>query len=372
MNNKSSLFPQGALSMHSPSKSSYNQFQSTSSNINNGNLFQTPTKQFQQQQQSSNYHSPSNQFTPQNRFTQNNNSTNHYSSTNRNDLIHASSTNQSTMQTPPSSSSSFSSSMNRNRFIPNSPQQQNDFDVNNNFQQQQQVMNNKQMINNGKMSGSFPSPSKLSTPRTPQSQQHQISSFQSHQTPSPQQQQQSQQSAIQRMTENYFHLQENDPNRFVQVVKSRISNLDLSNSDILTTFTISDIQDKVTGMTFELAERFFQLISSTIVQEQITQIDAFTMWEGEDKKWIQRLSLGDQIIDHQLEGGFPPRCLIEIFGKAGSGKTHLALQSCLTVQLPVSEGGLGGGAFYIDTESASIAISNRLHQIAIPFAQKYG
>jgi len=173
------------------------------------------------------------------------------------------------------------------------------------------------------------------------------------------------------MCENFYFLQENDPNRFVQLVKSKLSMHELSNSDILVNLTIQDLQDKVIGMNFELSERFFQLISQPIV-EQMKEVTALTMWEGDNKKWIQRLSIGDQIIDHQLEGGLPPRCLIEVFGKAGSGKTHLAIQCCLSVQLPFSEGGLEGGALYIDTESASHAILHRLQQMATPFANKYG
>lgn len=55
-------------------------------------------------------------------------------------------------------------------------------------------------------------------------------------------------------------------------------------------------------------------------------------------------------LDQLLRGGIRLRGINEIAGEAGSGKTQLAMHLSLTVQLPISLGGLGKKAIYISTE----------------------
>jgi len=73
------------------------------------------------------------------------------------------------------------------------------------------------------------------------------------------------------------------------------------------------------------------------------------------------LTTGCSRLDAKLRGGIPCRGITQIYGAAGTGKTQLALQLCLTVQLPISAGGLGAGAIYICTETAFP--SKRLQQL---------
>lgn len=73
------------------------------------------------------------------------------------------------------------------------------------------------------------------------------------------------------------------------------------------------------------------------------------------------LTTGCPRLDKVLKGGIPCRGIMQIYGAAGTGKTQLALQLCLTVQLPVTAGGLGAGAIYISTETAFP--SKRLQQL---------
>eukprot|EP00795_Rhopilema_esculentum_P003162 gene3162-1466_t len=75
-----------------------------------------------------------------------------------------------------------------------------------------------------------------------------------------------------------------------------------------------------------------------------------------------KLSAGCQIIDDTLKGGLLVPGINEISGESGSGKTQIALQLCLTVQLDVQYGGLQGGALFISTEDAFP--TKRLHQLA--------
>lgn len=61
------------------------------------------------------------------------------------------------------------------------------------------------------------------------------------------------------------------------------------------------------------------------------------------------LSTGCEGLDYLLGGGFR-KGITELCGEAGVGKTQLALQLLLQVQLPVQEGGLQGNAFFLSTE----------------------
>ena len=71
----------------------------------------------------------------------------------------------------------------------------------------------------------------------------------------------------------------------------------------------------------------------------------------EKRAQIGRLSSGSKTLDELLGGGFESQSIIELFGEFGSGKTQIAHQLCVMVQLPKEQGGLEGHAFYIDTEN---------------------
>ncbi|XP_014487292.1 PREDICTED: DNA repair protein XRCC3-like [Dinoponera quadriceps] len=73
------------------------------------------------------------------------------------------------------------------------------------------------------------------------------------------------------------------------------------------------------------------------------------------------LTTGCSNLDAILKGGIPCRGVTQFYGAAGTGKTQLALQLCLTVQSPVSAGGLEAGAIYICTEATFP--SRRLQQL---------
>ncbi|KAG8514469.1 DNA repair protein XRCC3 [Galemys pyrenaicus] len=57
----------------------------------------------------------------------------------------------------------------------------------------------------------------------------------------------------------------------------------------------------------------------------------------------QRLSLGCPVLDELLGGGLPLEGITELAGRSSAGKTQLALQLCLAVQLPRRHGGLAAG-----------------------------
>lgn len=55
-------------------------------------------------------------------------------------------------------------------------------------------------------------------------------------------------------------------------------------------------------------------------------------------------------VDALFGGGIEPRCLTEVNGKYGAGKSQITHQLCVNVQLPKRFGGLEGRAMFIDTE----------------------
>ncbi|KAI1787943.1 P-loop containing nucleoside triphosphate hydrolase protein [Ganoderma leucocontextum] len=71
---------------------------------------------------------------------------------------------------------------------------------------------------------------------------------------------------------------------------------------------------------------------------------------------------GEPYMDEALGGGIRTGMLWEIAGEKNAGKTQLALQLCLTVQLPPNEGGLYGAAYYISTRDEP-QVSERLRQM---------
>lgn len=71
----------------------------------------------------------------------------------------------------------------------------------------------------------------------------------------------------------------------------------------------------------------------------------------ERRKGIGRLYTGSKALDDLIGGGVETQAITEVFGEYGSGKTQIAHQLAVNVQLPKKEGGLEGTAVYIDTEA---------------------
>ena len=64
--------------------------------------------------------------------------------------------------------------------------------------------------------------------------------------------------------------------------------------------------------------------------------------------WI---TTGSKQLDSLLGGGVETQAVTELFGEFGAGKSQLAHQLCVNVQLPPERGGLSAKAVFIDTEN---------------------
>jgi DNA repair protein RadA len=82
----------------------------------------------------------------------------------------------------------------------------------------------------------------------------------------------------------------------------------------------------------------------------------------ERKKSAARITTGVKSIDNLLGGGIETQALTEVYGQFASGKTQLAFQLSVNVQLPLEKGGLGRNCLYIDTENTFAP--NRIMQVA--------
>ena len=89
----------------------------------------------------------------------------------------------------------------------------------------------------------------------------------------------------------------------------------------------------------------------------ITALDMLEIYKNKRK-----LTTGSQKFDEILGGGISTGAITEIIGEYASGKTQLAFQLCINVQLPYELGGLEGNAYFIDTEGTFSA--KRIFEIA--------
>ncbi|KXB00636.1 DNA repair and recombination protein RadA [candidate division MSBL1 archaeon SCGC-AAA261O19] len=71
----------------------------------------------------------------------------------------------------------------------------------------------------------------------------------------------------------------------------------------------------------------------------------------ERRKLVGTISTGSDALDEMLAGGVETQAITEVFGEFGTGKTQLAHQLSVNVQLPLEKGGLEGRVIYIDTEN---------------------
>ncbi|MCS7374663.1 MAG: DNA repair and recombination protein RadA [archaeon GB-1867-097] len=70
----------------------------------------------------------------------------------------------------------------------------------------------------------------------------------------------------------------------------------------------------------------------------------------EQRLKVNRITTGSRNLDRILGGGVETQSITEVFGEFGSGKTQLAHQLSVNVQLPIEAGGLNGKALYVDCE----------------------
>jgi len=86
---------------------------------------------------------------------------------------------------------------------------------------------------------------------------------------------------------------------------------------------------------------------------QSARIDGFETGDVvfERRKLVGKLTTGSSSLNDLLGGGIESQAITEFYGEFGSGKTQIAHQLAVNVQLPKEEGGLDGSTIIIDTEN---------------------
>lgn len=82
----------------------------------------------------------------------------------------------------------------------------------------------------------------------------------------------------------------------------------------------------------------------------------------EKRKEIGYITTGSKALDQLLGGGVQTQSITEFAGEYATGKTQVAFQLAVNVQLPEEKGGLNARCLFIDTESS--AKPERIAQIA--------
>ena len=71
----------------------------------------------------------------------------------------------------------------------------------------------------------------------------------------------------------------------------------------------------------------------------------------ERRKQVGKITTSSKNFNELLGGGMETQAIVELYGEFGSGKTQVAHQLAINVQLPREMGGLNGSAIIIDTEN---------------------
>ncbi len=106
-----------------------------------------------------------------------------------------------------------------------------------------------------------------------------------------------------------------------------------------------------------------KIIASAREKLEITFMTAEELLQKRSQ--IVRISTGSKNLDNLLGGGVETGSVTEFYGEYGTGKTQIAHQLCVTVQLPLERGGVNGKALYIDSEGTFRP--ERIMQIAKSF-----
>jgi len=112
----------------------------------------------------------------------------------------------------------------------------------------------------------------------------------------------------------------------------------------LAMYPLNKLTDEV-GLGIKTAEK---LVKTAQDVEKMGFKSADLIWEK--RKLLNKLTTGSQNFDELLGGGIEPGALTELFGEYRTGKTQLAHQLCVNVQLQYERGGLEGNALYVDSE----------------------
>jgi len=147
-----------------------------------------------------------------------------------------------------------------------------------------------------------------------------------------------------------------------------LENAGITTVEMLLTLTKRELKE-ISGIGDETVEKIWGIITK---QKQFYSAEEIY----QKRKQVKRLTTGSKKLDMLLGGGIETQSITELAGQYGSGKTQLAHQLAVNVQLPEEKGGLNGEALYFDCEDTfrperivqmgkALGIENPLNKITL-------
>jgi DNA repair protein RadA len=119
----------------------------------------------------------------------------------------------------------------------------------------------------------------------------------------------------------------------------------------------ADLMTLAVTSPIELAERteIGEALAQRIIDQARRAVDVGGFTTGDvllkDRRKVHLLTTGSKTFDELMGGGLETKAITEVAAEFGTGKTQMAVQLCVNVQLPFERGGLAGEAVFIDTEN---------------------
>jgi len=118
----------------------------------------------------------------------------------------------------------------------------------------------------------------------------------------------------------------------------------------------STVESLATASLKELTQFLGEKTAYSIITEARKHLISIPFMRADEymklRKTVEKLTTGCKKLDELLGGGIETQAITEFYGEFGTGKSQICHQLCVTVQLSRDEGGLEGGALYIDTENS--------------------
>ena len=127
-------------------------------------------------------------------------------------------------------------------------------------------------------------------------------------------------------------------------IKNKLMESGFESIESVSVASIREIAD-ITGIGEQVVHK---IVARAREHLEINFKSAKEIWKRHQE--IIKITTGSKKLDDLLGGGIESRSITEIFGEFATGKTQLAHQLCVTVQLPEEKGGINGGALFIDAE----------------------
>jgi DNA repair protein RadA len=94
------------------------------------------------------------------------------------------------------------------------------------------------------------------------------------------------------------------------------------------------------------AQKIIQAVRSKLKMDFVTGMDFL-----EKMKNVKKITTSSKALDALIGGGVESQAITEAYGAYGSGKSQLAFQLAVNVQLPEEQGGLNAQVVWVDTEA---------------------